>query len=138
MSKTMLFLCTGNACRSQMAEGFAREMLPAGWQARSAGRVAAGVHPLTVEVMQEAGVDISQQYSKTVGALPIDEIDYVVTLCGSAQEHCPVFPKAVAREHWPIEDPIAAAGDGDVRDVFRRVRDDIRRRIQDLARRLEA
>jgi arsenate reductase (thioredoxin) len=135
--KSILFLCTGNACRSQMAEGFAREMLPAGWQAYSAGRIAAGVHSLTIETMREAGLDISAQTSKTVEAIPLDAIDYVVTLCGSAQEHCPVFPRAVRREHWPIEDPISAASLADIRESFRRVRDEIRRRVEDLARRLE-
>lgn len=134
--KTILFVCTGNSCRSQMAEGFARMLLPKGWRVLSAGTIAAGIHPLTIEAMREAGVDISGQYSKTIGEIPADEVDRVVTLCGDAREHCPVFPNAKAREHWPIEDPIWAAGTPDPMPVYRRVRDEIRRRMEELAERI--
>ena len=136
-AKSILFLCTGNACRSQMAEGFARAVLPAGWKVYSAGTIAAGVHPLTIETMREAGVDISKQYSKTVDAIPIDEISYVVTLCGDARDRCPIFPRAATKEHWPIEDPISAAGGADARATFRHVREEIRLRVEELARHLE-
>ena len=136
-TKAILFLCTGNACRSQMAEGFARTMLPAGWKVYSAGTIAAGVHPLTVQAMREAGVDISKQRSKTIEAIPAVEISHVVTLCGDARDRCPVFPRAAEREHWPIDDPISAAGGADARETFRRVREEIRRRVEDLVKRLE-
>lgn len=134
--KTILFVCTGNSCRSQMAEGFARVMLPEGWTVMSAGTIAAGIHPLTVEAMREAGIDISDQYSKTLEDIPEERVDHVVTLCGDARERCPIFPNAREREHWPIEDPIRTAHAPEGRDVFRRVRDEIRSRVKELSTRL--
>lgn len=130
--RTLLFVCTGNACRSQMAEGLARKMLPAGWTVISAGAIAAGVHPLTVAVMREAGIDISGQHSKTLGEIPLEKVDHVVTLCGDARDRCPIFPNARAKEHWSIEDPIGAARSPEALGVFRRVRDEIRSRIEEL------
>lgn len=131
--RSILFLCTGNACRSQMAEGFAHAMMPKGWRVYSAGTMAAGVHPFTVAVMKEIGIDIADQYSKTVEELPLGEIDYVVTLCGNARNRCPVFPRTVTREHWPIDDPVGAIGGEGAMDAFRRVRDDIKHRMEELA-----
>ncbi len=136
--RSILFVCTGNACRSQMAEGFAKSMLSKDWRVFSAGMIASGLHPLAVAVMQEMNIDISDQYSKTIAEIPIDEIDYVVTLCGYARDRCPEFPKARAKEHWPIEDPIYAAGLPEAMDVFRRVRDDIKTRMQDLVDKLSS
>jgi arsenate reductase len=133
---SILFVCTGNMCRSQMAEGFAKSMLPKSWRVFSAGTIASGVHPIAIGVMQELGVDITDQYSKTLAEVPIDEIDYVVTLCGDARDRCPVFPNAVSQEHWPIEDPIYANGSPEAMDVFRRVRDDIHTRMQNLSKKL--
>lgn len=115
-----------------MAEGFARALFPKEWKIYSAGTRPIGVHPLTIEAMKEAGINISKQYSKTVEDIPNEKIDYVVTLCGDARDNCPVFSGAVAREHWPIEDPIRDIGKPDVMDSFRRVRDEIKSRVEDL------
>ncbi|MFH1831040.1 MAG: arsenate reductase ArsC [Pseudomonadota bacterium] len=134
--RSILFICTGNSCRSQMAEGFAKTMLPVKWKVLSAGTIASSVHPLAIDVMKEVNIDISSQYSKTVNEIPIDEIDYVVTLCGDARDRCPVFPNALLQEHWPIEDPIYATGSPDAMKVFRQVRDDIKQRMEDLAKQL--
>jgi len=136
-SRSILFLCTGNACRSQIAEGFARSMLPQGWRVYSAGVAAAGLHARTIDVMMEVGIDISGQHSKTLDEVPVDEIDYVITLCGHARDLCPVFPRAVASEHWPIDDPMHAADTHVELQAFRRARDDIRRRVEDLVKRLK-
>ncbi|HPQ81990.1 MAG TPA: arsenate reductase ArsC [bacterium] len=135
-SMKILFVCTGNSCRSQMAEGFARAMLPDGWKAMSAGTIAAGVHPLAIEAMKEEGIDISGQRSKSLKEIPRSEIDRVVTLCGDAHEHCPIFPNAKSVEHWPIEDPVYATASPDPMPVFRRARDDIKKRMSELADRL--
>lgn len=135
--KAILFMCTGNACRSQMAEGFARAIFPDDWKIYSAGTIAAGLHPLTVEAMREAGVDISRQYSKTIEAIPVDELNCVVTLCGDARDRCPASLTRHSCEHWPIEDPTRLAGIRDPMPAFRRVRDDIRRRVEELAERLK-
>ncbi|HPM41558.1 MAG TPA: arsenate reductase ArsC [bacterium] len=132
----ILFVCTGNSCRSQMAEGFARAMLPKGWQVMSAGTIATGVNPLAIKAMHEVGIDISGQSSKSLDSIKIDEIDRVVTLCGDAHEHCPIFPNAKSVEHWPIEDPVYAETKPDPMPVFRRVRDEIRERMEELADRL--
>ncbi len=132
----ILFVCTGNACRSQMAEGFARVMLPKGWVATSAGTIATAVHPLAIKAMMEVGIDISGHSSKSLDSIKTEEIDQVVTLCGDAHEHCPVFPNAMSVEHWPVEDPVYAEKEPDPMPVFRRVREDIRERMEELADRL--
>lgn len=134
--KSILFLCTGNACRSQMAEGFARQVFPKNWKIYSAGVMAAGLHPLTVQAMKELGIDVSDQRSKTVDEIPKEEIDYVVTLCGNAQINCPIFPRSVIQEHWLIEDPLLAIGRLNTQNAFRSVRDDIKQRVEELASRL--
>jgi two-component system phosphate regulon sensor histidine kinase PhoR len=131
--RTILFLCTANSCRSQMAEGFARAMLGNGDRAFSAGTEPKGVHPLAVRAMNEVGIDISGQRSKAIEEIPLDEVDQLITLCGDAAEHCPVLPGKIARSHWPLPDPARAEGsEEEVMNVFRRVRDDIRRRVQAL------
>ncbi len=135
MPTTILFICTGNSCRSQMAEGFARAMLPAGWRAYSAGTKPGKLNPNAVKVMAEVGIDISGQYSKALA--DIEEIpDIVVTLCDSAKlapesfnrgAECPVFPGAKKVMHWGIEDPFDAKGsEEEVLNVYRRVRDEIK------------
>jgi len=88
LKKGILFLCTRNSCRSQMAEGFAKKMLPKNMEIFSAGLEPKGVHPMAIKVMQEIGIDISHQKSKNISEIPIDEIDLVVTLCGDAAERC--------------------------------------------------
>jgi len=131
--KKVLFLCTGNSCRSQMAEGFARALAPPGIEVFSAGVEAHGLNPRAVSVMAEAGVDIGEQTSKTVAEIPSGEIDAVITLCGDAAERCPVFPRAVLREHWPLADPARAEGAEEaVLEVFRSVRDELEKRVQGL------
>jgi len=135
MTGSIIFICTGNACRSQMAEGFAKRMLK-GWRVFSAGTIASGVHETAIAVMGEAGIDISGQHSKTLDEVPVGEIDYVVTLCGDARDRCPAFPRAVKNEHWPIEDPIYSTGTPAEMAEFRRARDDIRARMGQLAKKL--
>lgn len=131
--KTILFLCTGNSCRSQMAEGFAKSILPKDWAVFSAGVRADGLNKHAVQVMKEAGVDISSQYSKTIGDLKDIKPDIVVTLCDNAKQSCPVYPGQVTRKHWPLKDPADATGtEEDVLAVYRSIRDEIRERIKEL------
>ncbi|MFD1440291.1 arsenate reductase (thioredoxin) [Lacticaseibacillus hegangensis] len=127
------FLCTGNSCRSQMAEGFAKQMLGKQWRVASAGLQIDGLNPLAVKVMAERGVDISAQYSKLIDPQYLRSSDLVVTLCGDARDRCPAVPATVRRLHWPLPDPAAATGtDDEVLQVFRTVRDDIARRVSEL------
>lgn len=129
----ILFLCTGNSCRSQMAEGWANH-LGAHWvEARSAGITAHGKNPRAIAVMQEAGVDISQQSSKVLSPDMLEWADLVVTVCGHADEHCPALPPHVQKRHWPIEDPARATGtEEEILAKFRAVRDEIRGRVEGL------
>jgi len=132
------FLCTGNSCRSQMAEGFARAMLPANWTVASAGVERHGLNPLAVQVMAELGVDISQQTSKLIDPVYLAQCQVVVTLCGDARDRCPVTPASVVKQHWPLPDPAQATGTLAERlAAFRTVRDQIRQRVADLARDVE-
>jgi arsenate reductase len=130
LKKGILFLCTRNSCRSQMAEGFAKKMLPKNMEIFSAGLEPKGVHPMAIKVMQEIGIDISHQKSKNISEIPIDEIDLVVTLCGDAAERCPIFPGKVERIHWEIEDPAKDQGsDKEIIIAFRKVRNNIKSNI---------
>jgi len=129
----LLFLCTGNACRSQMAEGWARELGGDWLQVQSAGIEAHGKNPRAITVMKEAGVDISGQESTRVTDEMLAAADVLVTVCGHADEHCPVVPAGVHKIHWPLEDPARATGsEEEIMDVFRASRDDIRRRVAAL------
>jgi len=129
----ILFLCTGNACRSQMAEGWARAMANPGAVIRSAGIEAHGLNPRAAQAMLEAGVDISTQTSKVINACDFDALDLVVTVCGHADEHCPVVPARIRKIHWPLLDPASAEGlAADIETVFRASRNDIRDRVQAL------
>ena len=131
--QSILFLCTGNSCRSQMAEGFARSMVANGDRVYSAGTSPKGIHPLAIRVMGEVGIDISTQHSKGLDEIPLGQIDQLITLCGDAAETCPTLPAKVARTHWPLADPALATGDEEeVMKIFRQVRDDIRARVQAL------
>jgi arsenate reductase len=131
LQKGILFLCTGNSCRSQMAEGFARKILPKNIEIFSAGLEPKSVHPMAVKVMQEMGVDISHQKSKNISEIPIDKIDLVVTLCGDAAERCPIFPGKVKKIHWALEDPAKAQGsEEEIFQVFGKVRDKIKSYIE--------
>ena len=131
--KTILFLCTGNSCRSQMAEGYARKVAPAGTNVCSAGIEPQGVNPGAVKAMQEIGIDISGRHSKDISEVPVDEIDTVITLCGNAAENCPVFPGKVERMHWDIDDPAKASGtEEEIAEAFRSARDKITGHIDEL------
>lgn len=129
----ILFLCTGNSCRSQMAEGWAKH-LGGGWlEAHSAGIEAHGKNPRAIRVMAEASVDISTQESTRVTDDMIRRADVVVTVCGHADEHCPVLPPGVKKIHWPLSDPARATGTEDeILAVFRATRDGVRRRVESL------
>ena len=132
----VLFLCTGNSCRSQMAEGWARALKGDLIEAYSAGIEKHGMNPHAVKAMAEAGVDISRQYSKTPSEIGPVEFDYVVTVCGHADENCPVLPAATKKVHVGFEDPPRLTKDmpdGEQKlEVYRRVRDEIRRFVEGL------
>jgi arsenate reductase len=131
LQKGILFLCTGNSCRSQMAEGFAKKMLSKDLKIFSAGIEPKKIHPMAIKVIQEIGIDISQQRSKNISEIPIDKIDLVVTLCGDAAERCPIFPGKIEKIHWAIENPAKAQGsDKEIAIVFRKVRDKIKSYIE--------
>ena len=122
----ILFLCTGNSCRSQMAEGWARHLGGNALQVESAGIEAHGKNPRAIAVMKEAGVDISGQESIRVTDEMIRHADVVVTVCGHADEHCPVLPPDVRKIHWPIPDPARATGtEAEVMAQYREARDDL-------------
>lgn len=126
----LLFLCVANSARSQMAEGLARALAPAGAEIASAGSEPGRVNPLAIEAMREIGIDISAQRSKPIGDIDPARVGEVITLC--AEEVCPVFLGEAARHHWPFEDPAAAAGtDAERLDAFRRVRDGLREALGD-------
>jgi arsenate reductase len=134
----ILFLCTGNSCRSQMAEGWARHLKSREIEAFSAGIEPKGVNPRAVRVMKEAGVDISGQRSKHVREFLDQSFDYVVTLCAEAREGCPVFPSKTEHRHKGFEDPAAATGtEEEILSVFCKVRDEIRSFIETLPDSLE-
>ena len=126
----LLFLCTGNSCRSQMAEGFTRALRGDEIEVYSAGISAHGLNARAVQVMAEAGVDISGQKSKTVAELPDVQFDYVVTVCGNAHEHCPTFSGDAKVIHVGFDDPPALARDEQTEEAslahYRRVRDEIK------------
>jgi arsenate reductase (thioredoxin) len=128
----VLFLCTHNSVRSQMAEGLLRALAGDRFEAMSAGTEATHVRPLAVRAMEEIGVDISDQESKTLDRYLQEHLHYVITVCDDANEACPFFPGTQSRLHWSFEDPSKAAGTEEERlAVFRSVRDRIRQRIED-------
>ena len=139
--KRILFLCTGNSCRSQMAEGFARHLKGDQLEAYSAGIETHGLNPHAVKVMAEAGVDISAQTSKHVDSLKDIELDYVVTVCDHAAERCPIFPGESRVIHRSFDDPPKLAQNADSQeealDHYRRVRDEIRVFVESLPEALE-
>lgn len=133
--KRVLILCTGNSARSQMAEGILRHAGGERFEVWSAGTEPSRLNPLAVRAMQELGIDIGAHRSKSVDEFRGQEFDYVITVCDNAKENCPVFPGRSERIHWSFEDPAAAAGDEDARlAVFRRVRDEIRERLNDFVK----
>ena len=129
----ILFVCTGNSARSQMAEGFARVYGHGDIDAFSAGIDPKELNPLAVAVMREKGIDISQQTSKAWSEDEARTMDYVITVCGNAAEHCPLLPLEVKRQHWPLQDPAAAEGIYEERlQVFRSSCHDIEQRVRAL------
>jgi arsenate reductase len=133
----VLFLCTGNSCRSQIAEGWARYLSDGQIEVQSAGIEAHGKNPRAIAVMQEAGIDISGQESTKLTDDMLNWADVLVTVCGHADEHCPVIPADKQKIHWPLNDPAKASGDEEeIMAVFRASRDDIRNRVQELLEQL--
>ncbi len=128
MKQRVLFLCTGNSARSQMAEALLRLIAGDYFDACSAGTHPAGLNPMTVEAMQELGVDVRHHRSKHVEEFQGQAFDYVVTVCDRAKETCPVFPGARNLRHWSFDDPAAAPG-AERRKVFQLVRDEIADRL---------
>ncbi len=134
----ILFVCTGNSARSQMAEGWVRALAADRVEVFSAGTAPVGLHPLAVEVMGERGVDISSQRSKSLAEVPADA-DYVITLCAEADAACPVLPARRERLAWHLDDPAAVSGNREERlKAFRAARDEIERRLRAFLVRAEA
>jgi arsenate reductase len=131
LKKRVLFLCTHNSARSQMAEGLLRRMAGDRFEVFSAGTEATRVQPLAIQAMREIGIDISGHTSKTLDAFRGETFDYVITVCDRANESCPIFPGQTERIHWSFDDPTAATGKDEERlRVFRQVRDAIQQRLR--------
>ena len=130
MKKRVLFLCTANSCRSQMAEGIINHFFRDKIAAFSAGTEASYVHPTAIEVMKEIGIDISKHQSKNLTAFDGQSFDYVITLCGSANETCPLYIGATKKKHISFDDPAKAEGTKEeVLREFRRIRDEIKEKL---------
>ena len=131
--KSILFLCTGNSCRSQMAEGWAKHFAGTALKIQSAGIEAHGKNPRAIAVMAEAGVDISAQQSTVVTPAMLNAADVVVTVCGHADEMCPTLPPGKFKIHWPLSDPAKATGtEDDIMRQFRATREDVKNRVLGL------
>ncbi len=131
--RKVLFLCTGNSVRSQMAEGFLRTLGGDRFEAKSAGTAPAGINAYSIAVMKEAGIDISDQSSDGLERQMLDWADLLITLCGDARDNCPVVPPGVEKKHWPLEDPLH--GDGTEEEIlkrFRKTRDLVKKYVEDL------
>ena len=129
----VMFLCTANSCRSQMAEGLARHLGKGIIEPYSAGLFAHYVQPMAIAVMKEIGIDISGQKSKNIDEELLRTMDMVITLCGHAEETCPVTPPYIKRIHWPINDPVGTVGtEEEIMNAFRKARDEIKERIETL------
>ena len=134
MKKTLYFLCTGNSCRSQMAEGWGKKILGEDWEVLSAGIEAHGVNPNAVKAMNEVDIDITGQTSDLIDTEILNRADLVVTLCGDAMDNCPTIPPHVKHMHWGFDDPAKAEGTGEEKwAFFRRVRDEIGARIEQFS-----
>lgn len=131
--KKVIFLCTANSCRSQMAEGFAREFGKDILIPYSAGIMSAGVHRRAIAVMKEIGIDISHQKSKEIDPDLLRKMDIIVTLCDHAESSCPNTPPDIKRIHWPIKDPVGTTGtEEEIMNEFRRARDEIKAKVLEL------
>jgi arsenate reductase (thioredoxin) len=136
MARKVLFLCTGNSCRSQMAEGWLRHCAGERAEVFSAGTKPAGLNPMAVAVMRESGIDISSHRSKHVDELANEDFLFAITVCDSAREECPVFPGALYQLHWSFDDPAGATGSEEEKlAVFRRVRDEIAEQVRTFVHR---
>jgi arsenate reductase len=138
----LLILCTGNSCRSQMAEGWARELAGQygdGWlSVESAGIEAHGKNSRAITMMADAGLDISNQESTRLTDEMLARTDLVVSVCGHADEHCPLLPAGTRKIHWPLDDPAKAEGtEAEIMNVFKASRDDIHRRVDELLNELK-
>ncbi|MGH7231330.1 MAG: arsenate reductase ArsC [Nitrospiraceae bacterium] len=130
MKRRVLFLCTGNSARSQMAEGLLRHMAGDAFDVASAGTQPTVLNPLAIEAMREIGIDISDNKSKHIDGFINQHFDFVITVCDRAKETCPVFPSAASTLHWSFDDPAAVAGAFEERrEIFRRVRKEIVNRV---------
>lgn len=123
--KTIYFICTGNSCRSQMAEGWGKHILGDDWHVYSAGIETHGVNPQAIKAMEEVGIDIAQHTSDLIDPQIIQQSDLVVTLCSDADQNCPTIPSHVKKEHWGFDDPA-----GKDWSAFQRVRDEIGEKIK--------
>ena len=129
----VMFLCTGNSCRSQMAEGFAKELGKGLIEAHSAGLKPQGVNPRAIVVMKEIGIDISNQTSKSIDEELLKKMDVIITLCDNAAESCPWTPPGIRRIHWSLQDPAKAQGTEEaILNEFRSIRDEIKERVSDF------
>ena len=134
----VMFLCTGNSCRSQMAEGFAQELGRGMIEPHSAGLLETMVHPRAIAVMKEKGIDISVQRSKSIDEELLRKMDVIITLCGHAEVMCPLTPPGIRRVHWPIDDPVGTVGsEKKIIKEFRRARDEIRVKIDGFIKGLD-
>lgn len=134
MLKTkIMFLCTGNSCRSQMADGLAKHLGGDRFEVYSAGLEAHGLNPRAVKAMGEIGIDISGNTSDVIDPKLLGQMHYAITLCGDAEERCPITPPTVTRIHWPFPDPAKASGsEEEVMASFRLVRDSIAKRLEEF------
>lgn len=131
--KKIYFLCTGNSCRSQMAEGYAKKFLKDKYEVKSAGIETHGLNPYAVKVMAEDGIDISKQKSQLIDSDYLNSADLVVTLCGDAQDRCPALSPNTKSIHWPLPDPAQAQGTSEEKmEVFRQVRNEIKNLVDGL------
>jgi len=131
MMQKVLFLCTGNSCRSQMAEGWLKHLGGDEFEVYSAGIVAHGQNPRAITAMADVGIDISQQKSEALDPAILDKVDLLVTVCGNADETCPTVPVSCEKQHWPFDDPAKASGsEEEIMAEFYKVRDQIKHKIQ--------
>jgi arsenate reductase len=129
----ILYLCTGNSCRSQIAEGWTRRLGGDQVEVQSAGIEAHGKNPRAIKIMQEVGIDISGQESTVVSQEMLNLANVVVTVCGHADEQCPVLPAGVKKVHWPLTDPAKATGnENEIMSEFRATRDEVEKRVRNI------
>lgn len=132
--KKIYFLCTGNSCRSQIAEGYGHQFLEQ-WEVRSAGIETHGLNPRAVQVMAEDNIDISQQISELIDMDYFNNCDLIITLCGDALDKCPMIPKGINHEHWDLQDPARAVGtEEEILGEFRKTRDLIKAQVQKISK----